>query len=96
MMEQNISKCGLISNRHDWKYPTNYHRVCGKCGDMQVLKSDNLNTYFNDIEDFEAFVHSIIQYQEAQKKQEIAVHEGRARALAWLKRAHLHESTTPK
>ena len=85
-MEQNVVKCGLISNRHNWKYMTSAHRVCGKCGNMQVLKSDNLYTYFHDTEDFEEFIKSIIQYQEAQKKHTITVQEGRKRALAWLKR----------
>jgi hypothetical protein len=86
-MEQNKVECGLIFNRHDWNYPTSVHRVCGKCGDMQVLKSDNLNTYFHDAKDFEEFIRSIIEYQEAQRKHAVAVQEGRNRALAWLKRA---------
>lgn len=87
MLEQDKMKCGLVLNRHNWKYPTSKHRVCGKCGDMQILKSDNLNTYFHDIEDFEAFIRSIIEYQEAQHKHAVAVQGGHDRALAWLKRA---------
>ena len=87
MVEKNKVECGLIFNRHDWKYPTSSHRVCGKCGDMQILKSDNLYTYFHDTDDFEAFTRSIIEYQEAQRKRAVAVQEGRVRALAWLKRA---------
>ena len=82
MLEQNKMKCGLIVNRHNWNYPTNEHRVCGKCGEIQVLISDNLNTYFHDTEDFEAFKRSIIEYQEAQRKHAVAVQEGRNKALA--------------
>jgi acetyl-CoA carboxylase beta subunit len=91
-MEQNVPRCGVISNRHEWKYLTSAHRVCSKCGDMQVLKSDNLNTYFHDTDDFEAFVQSIMQHKELQKRHAIAVKEGRKRALAWLKRSQLESA----
>lgn len=52
--------------------------------EMQILRSDNLNTYFHDTKDFEAFIRSIIEDQEAQRKHVVAVQEGRNKALACL------------
>lgn len=31
--------CGILFNRHKWKYIDNHNRVCGKCGECQHYAS---------------------------------------------------------